>query len=74
MNKTSMTKQISRLIFCIALILSISLSSGCAESTRAVATGKGKIRGINSIVDAPQLFFQIEERNIGVVNFRESTI
>ena len=74
MNKTSMTKQISRLIFCIALILSISLSSGCSESTREGATGKGKVRGINSIVDAPQLFFQIEERNIGVVNFRESTI
>jgi hypothetical protein len=68
-----MTKPIFRLMSCIALLLCISLSSGCAESSQPTPTGKGKIRGINSIVDAPELLFQIEERNIGVVNFRESS-
>jgi hypothetical protein len=72
-NKISMSKPIRRLISGILLILTIALGSGCSESTRQDATGKGEIRGINSIVDAPELFFLIEERTIGAVAFKEST-
>jgi len=57
----------------MALILSIALGSGCAESTRGEASGKGSIRGINSIVDSPGLLFQIEELNLGVIGFKEAT-
>jgi hypothetical protein len=72
-NKISMPKPIRRLISGILLILTIALGSGCSESTREEATGKGEIRGINSIVDAPELFFLIEERTLGAIAFKEST-
>jgi hypothetical protein len=72
-NKISMSKPNRRLISCILLILTIALSSGCSESSREAATGKGDIRGINSIVDAPELFFLIEERTLGAVAFKEAT-
>jgi len=72
-NITRMTKPLRRLITSIALILSIAISSGCSESTREQPTGKGEVRGINSIVDAPELSFQIEERTQGIISFREAT-
>ncbi len=72
-KKMSMSKPIFRLIAGIVLGVTIAISSGCAESSRVDATGEGKIRGINSIVDAPELIFLIEERPLGAVNFKEST-
>jgi len=68
-----MTKPIRRLIYCVALILTIAVSSGCAESSREVATGKGSIRGINAIVDAPEVFFIIEERLLDAISFKQAT-
>lgn len=73
MNHTRMTKFFSRLIAAAALMLTIAICSGCAESTRETATGKGAIRGINSIVAAPELFFLIEERTLGVIEFKQAT-
>jgi hypothetical protein len=72
-NKMSMSKPIFRLIAGIVLVVTIAISSGCAESSRVDPTGKGEIRGINSIVDAPELLFLIEERPLGAVNFKETT-
>ena len=68
-----MSKPILRLISGILLILTIALSSGCSESSREVASGKGDVRGINSIVDAPELFFLIEERTLAAVAFKQAT-
>jgi len=72
-NFNSMTKTILRMIFGLALALSIVVISGCAESTREKASGKGAVRGINAIVDAPQLQFLIEERNLGIIGFKAAT-
>jgi hypothetical protein len=46
-------------------LLTVAAISGCAETEREAATGKGTIRGINSIVTSPELLFKIEERNLG---------
>jgi hypothetical protein len=55
----------------LTALLASMLVAGCAESTRPKANGKGFIRGINSIVTAPELIFRIEERSVGSVNFRD---
>lgn len=45
------------------------LASGCAETNFPDATGEGRIRGIAAIPDAPELFFLIEERLVGNVDY-----
>jgi len=52
-------------------LIAVAVISGCAETTRPQATGKGKIRGINAVVTAPELAFLVEERNQGNVNYRD---
>jgi len=54
----------------IALSVAGMALAGCAESQRPVATGKGKVRGINAIVTSPELIFLNEERASGQVNYR----
>jgi len=51
-------------------MLAVALLAGCAESSRPVATGKGKVRGINAVVTSPELIFRNEERALGNVNYR----
>lgn len=51
------------------LLLAASLL-GCAETTRETATGKGNIRGVNAVVDVIDLNFLIEERSLGVLNYK----
>ena len=65
-----MTNRFCRQAALAVAILALVLASGCAESTRPQANGKGWIRGINSIVTSPELLFRIEERAVGNVNFR----
>ena len=50
--------------------MALLVVAGCAEGTRPEATGKGLVRGIHAIVDAPELTFLIEEKNIGGVGYR----
>ena len=52
------------------VLLATVVFAGCAESQRPVATGKGAVRGINAVATAPEMFFQIEERSMGNVNYR----
>lgn len=73
MNNTSMTKSFNRRIAFAAMILVTVISSGCAESTRGEASGEGAVRGINSIVASPELFFLIEERALGAISFKQAT-
>jgi len=47
---------------------------GCIESAFPVPTGKGNLRALNSAVTAPDLVFLIEERAIGVAQFKDSTL
>lgn len=54
----------------IAFIIALAFISGCSDTARVEATGKGKIRGINAIADTPQLDFLIEERFIESVFFK----
>ena len=42
----------------------------CSESTREQATGKGVIRGVNGMVDPLDVNFLIEERSLGVLNYK----
>jgi hypothetical protein len=59
-----------RLGAAVAVTVLLVLGAGCSESKFDQATGKGWIRGINSIVDSPELFFVIAEQAEGGVNFR----
>ena len=61
---------IRRLLVLVATLTVVAAVSGCAESTREAATGKGSIRGVNAIVTAPQVNFLIEERVLGNVDFK----
>lgn len=60
-----------RLFALAAIALLASMLTGCAESARPQATGEGRIRGVNSIVTAPELNFKIEERFLAGVNFKQ---
>ncbi len=54
----------------VAATLLLAMIAGCSDTARLEATGKGKIRGINAIVDSPELNFLIEERSINSVFFK----
>jgi hypothetical protein len=56
----------------LALAGLLTLAAGCSKSAFDQATGKGWIRGINSIADSPQLFFVIAEQAEGSITFREA--
>ena len=59
-----------RELACVGVAVAALLVSGCAETQRPGATGKGSVRGINAIVDSPELVFRAEERSLGGVTFR----
>ncbi len=67
-----MMYNIRRTIGLISIIAFAALTGSCAETTRPVATGKGSIRGIASIVDAPEVIFRIEERSIGNIAYKNA--
>ena len=67
-----MTIMIRRLVALVATLLVVIAVTGCAESSRQVATGKGNIRGINAVSTAPEVVFLIEERSLGGVGFKDS--
>ena len=68
-----MLLKIRRLITLVATLAIVIAVSGCAESSREQATGKGVVRGINSVMTSPDISFLIEERGIGTVGFKETT-
>ena len=68
-----MFSMIRRLLVLVATLTVVAAVSGCAESTREQATGKGSIRGINAIVTAPVVSFLIEERVLGTVDFKDNS-
>ena len=63
-----MNKKLKQLL-CTAVICAATLV-GCAETSLPTATGKGSIRGINAIVDSPELTFRIERVSLGATTFR----
>ena len=52
------------------VLIMLAYIVGCAEGTRPEATGKGAVRAIHAIVEAPELAFLNEEKNIGGVDYR----
>ena len=68
-----MVLMIRRLIALVVTIFVVTAASGCSESSRPQATGKGNIRGINTIVTSPDVIFLIEERNLGTVAFKQTS-
>ena len=46
--------------------------SGCAETSRPEATGKGNLRGINAILLSPDIGFLVEERLQGAMNYKDT--
>ena len=68
-----MSLMIRRLSALAAIVVVVTAASGCAESSRPQATGKGEIRGINSIVTAPDVTFLIEERTLASLSFKDSS-
>jgi hypothetical protein len=54
----------------VATLLTVLALFGCSDTQRLEATGKSAIRGINALVDSPELTFLIEERGIGGVAFK----
>ncbi len=67
MQKISLNSRLCVLIALLALV------SGCDSSTREEATGRGEIRGINSLVDSPDLLFLIEEFSLDSVSFKSAS-
>jgi len=65
-----MSYNLRRIFGLISIIVIAVLVNGCAETTRPVATGKGSIRGIAAIVDAPDSLFMIEERRVGATLYK----
>lgn len=65
-------KKKSTLKTSFATFIALIAIVGCSETSRIEATGKGTIRGINSIVTAPQLGFLIEELPIGNAGFKQA--
>jgi hypothetical protein len=60
----------------IAIFLTIAAAivvGSCAETQRQTATGKGRIRGIAAIVDAPDTVFRIEEKSLGTLRYKAAT-
>lgn len=51
-------------------VLAFMTMAGCAETTREEATGEGRIRGVNGIVDAPEVQFLIEEIILDNIGFK----
>jgi len=70
MKRTTMTTTSRRLI---AAVLCTALLAACTESDRPTASGKGTIRGVHAIADAPDVMFLIEERSLGTLAFRATT-
>ncbi|MGY8794208.1 MAG: hypothetical protein ACKVJN_03630, partial [Woeseiales bacterium] len=54
----------------VATLLAVLALFGCSDTQRLEATGKSAVRGINALVDSPELSFLIEERSIGGVAFK----
>jgi hypothetical protein len=65
-------KYLQRSITGIVVLLVAVALGGCGKSAQVEATGKGTIRGINTIVTSPELIFLIEERPVGNVSFRQA--
>ena len=68
-----MDSMIRRLIALVVTIFVVTAVCGCVESARPETTGKGNIRGINSIVTSPDVIFLIEERTLGTVAFKQTS-
>ena len=64
---------IRRLFALLAALAVVAAVTSCTESSRAVATGKGNIRGINAVVSAPEIGFLIEERSLDNLSFKASS-
>jgi len=54
----------------VASLLTVLTLFGCSDTQRLEATGKSSVRGINALVDSPDLNFLIEERSIDSVPFK----
>ena len=54
----------------VATLLTVLALFGCSDTQRLEATGKSAVRGINALVDSPEISFLIEERSIGGVSFK----
>lgn len=65
-----MTNSIRRLAGIVAILIVAIFISSCAESQRPNPTGKGSIRSIGAIVDAPEILFRIEERVLGQLTYK----
>ncbi len=63
-------KNRNNILTIVTALAALVLVSGCSKTSQQEATGKGTIRGINSIVTSPDLNFMIEERNIGSSAFK----
>jgi hypothetical protein len=65
-------RNVARQLNLLTAILAVTVAiAGCSESSRAVATGKGSVRGINAIASAPEVNFLIEERSVGGADYKQ---
>jgi len=61
---------LKRIIAVAITLLAVAAIGGCAKTAQVEATGKGTIRGINSIATSPELQFKIEERILGGTTYK----
>lgn len=62
-----------RIFVFLACASTLFLASCTGDSQFPDPTGKGTIRAINAIPDAPQVSFKIEERSLGSIDYKQST-
>lgn len=62
-----------RIFIFLASVCALILAGCSGDSKLPEPSGKGTVRAINAIPDAPQVTFQIEERVLGNINYTQST-
>jgi len=62
-----------RYVLLAIFVVAVSLGACAKESSLPVATGKGNLRAINTISTAPAISFLIEERPLGVAEYKQAT-
>lgn len=57
----------------VLLTCVVSLLAGCLETSRPTPSGKGNIRALHAISNAPEVTFLIEERPLGNIAYKAAT-
>ena len=58
----------------LACLATLALTACTSESKLPEASGKGGVRGINAMPGSPPMTFRIEERSLGSLTYKSSSV